>query len=46
MTEKITIKELYEELFQKLESMPGLTEFYIGKTDNICSRQQQHKKKL
>ena len=42
--EEITIEELYELLCNKLDSMSGLTELYVGITDDIVRRSEEHKK--
>lgn len=43
MEKKITIEELYELLCKKFDAMPGLTELYVGITDDIVRRSEEHK---
>ena len=45
MEQTITIEELYDLLFKKLSSMPGLKEMYIGKTNDIERRRKEHLQK-
>jgi hypothetical protein len=41
----INFEQLYEVLFDKLISMKVLTGFYIGKTDNLIKREDDHLKR-
>lgn len=43
--EQIKIDALYKELYQKLKAMSILSAFYIGKTDNVENRSQEHKER-